>query len=625
METFNLPVLKKMIINNYDLYTCPLELEFSETLNLIRGTNGTGKSTLLHIILYSIIGPYTYGIKFKNYKNRKKANRPMLKENFFRDRMIQKQEDAEVIVDFDITGQLFKVKRSLYNTELLEFSVDNEVYDKKDYKTITYQRYEKKYSEEDNEELSEIESYLIGVYNQKIAEATNVPDGFNTLVDMFTDTIFFSEDRHYSFWNSDKQQKIIGSYILSSDDYIRYREAVSETQYRQSKYKQRSEALNYANKFLNAEQQGNSEIENIQETKDELENKLSRLDSEQRSINISISKNQTNLIGLKKKYEKFYDEQKRVEEKYYSILFEPDYKKIYSKYINAMKSNRCPFCNSKHEFELDSQNCILCDEKLKSLEKGNLSDLDIERKKISDSIKQIKLEIEKLNNQIETDETRLRILKSQLIETQQKFNKINLVSKDYLGEDKNRLAILENQKEDALMELKSAQQKERELKIIIEQSLSEKFVDFSDQFIKFAKGFFGSNREIELRLPKKSMDDYEEGLIQLILDDVLRDDKMTLSESQRIFVDLSYRFSILCHFHKNSLFLCETPDSSLDLYHEKNAVATLKYYINKGNSLFITSNERSSYLIDGLMDEYGDVVNIIDLTKLSRYRIKETV
>ncbi|HEM5118012.1 TPA: AAA family ATPase, partial [Streptococcus suis] len=57
METFNLPVLKKMIINNYDLYTCPLELEFSETLNLIRGTNGTGKSTLLHIILYSIIGP----------------------------------------------------------------------------------------------------------------------------------------------------------------------------------------------------------------------------------------------------------------------------------------------------------------------------------------------------------------------------------------------------------------------------------------------------------------------------------------------------------------------------------------------------------------------------------------
>ncbi|WP_161945523.1 hypothetical protein, partial [Streptococcus suis] len=90
------------------------------------------------------------------------------------------------------------------------------------------------------------------------------------------------------------------------------REAVSETQYRQSKYKQRSEALNYANKFLNAEQQGNSEIENIQETKDELENKLSRLDSEQGSINISISKNQTNLIGLKKQYEKFYDEQKRV-------------------------------------------------------------------------------------------------------------------------------------------------------------------------------------------------------------------------------------------------------------------------------------------------------------------------
>lgn len=52
-----------------------------------------------------------------------------------------------------------------------------------------------------------------------------------------------------------------------------------------------------------------------------------------------------------------------------------------------------------------------------------------------------------------------------------------------------------------------------------------------------------------------------------------------MSESQRIFLDLSYRLSILDFFHLNSYFICETPDSTLDLIFEDNAVRTCFFTI----------------------------------------------
>lgn len=52
---FYLPILDKVTIYDYSLYKCPFEIDFSSKLNIIYGTNGIGKSTLLMIILFSII------------------------------------------------------------------------------------------------------------------------------------------------------------------------------------------------------------------------------------------------------------------------------------------------------------------------------------------------------------------------------------------------------------------------------------------------------------------------------------------------------------------------------------------------------------------------------------------
>ena len=48
---FYLPILDKVTIYDYSLYKCPFEIDFSSKLNIIYGTNGIGKTTLLKSIL----------------------------------------------------------------------------------------------------------------------------------------------------------------------------------------------------------------------------------------------------------------------------------------------------------------------------------------------------------------------------------------------------------------------------------------------------------------------------------------------------------------------------------------------------------------------------------------------
>ena len=96
MNKFYLPRLEEIVITDYGLYKCPLKITFNSKLNVIFGTNGTGKSTLLMLILFSIIGPYRGGIKTKTRNEQRKDNRPLYDEDFFINRVIQFEDMAQV-------------------------------------------------------------------------------------------------------------------------------------------------------------------------------------------------------------------------------------------------------------------------------------------------------------------------------------------------------------------------------------------------------------------------------------------------------------------------------------------------------------------------------------------------
>ena len=164
---------------------------------------------------------------------------------------------------------------------------------------------------------------------------------------------------------------------------------------------------------------------------------------------------------------------------------------------------------------------------------------------------------------------------------------------------------------------------------IIEETLAQNFDAFRKSFINYALSFFGEGNKVNLKLPisdiSESDDDniLQDLMISFILNEKRRDDCYMLSESQRIFTDFAFRFSILTTYHNKSFFICETPDSTLDMFHEKNAVNTFKRYIDSGNSLILTANARKSSLISNLYKAFPKKdVNVVDLTEVSVYSMK---
>ena len=110
METneFYLPIIDKVTIYDYSLYKCPFEINFSSKLNIIYGTNGIGKSTLLMMVLFSIIGPYKDSVKTQIRKDRKEGidrrydSRRLYDESFFYDRMNEPLDSARIVSEFHI-------------------------------------------------------------------------------------------------------------------------------------------------------------------------------------------------------------------------------------------------------------------------------------------------------------------------------------------------------------------------------------------------------------------------------------------------------------------------------------------------------------------------------------------
>ena len=149
----------------------------------------------------------------------------------------------------------------------------------------------------------------------------------------------------------------------------------------------------------------------------------------------------------------------------------------------------------------------------------------------------------------------------------------------------------------------------------IEENLTDSTRSISDIFRDFAEAF--------LRLPcKLSLDNVNKNvkLFVPVIDNKPRYDAEELSESQRFFIDYSFRMSILGFFYNGpSFYICETPDSSLDLSYEENAATTLLKYIEKPNSLILTSNLNNSDFIKFLIKKTTkiSVLNLLRYGKIS--------
>lgn len=635
MNKFYLPRLEEILITDYGLYKCPLSIKFNSKLNIIFGTNGTGKSTLLMLILFSIIGPYRGGIKTKTRNEQRKDNRPLYDEDFFISRVIQFDDTAMVTAKFSINEDKYKVTHSLNDGSLREVIINDEQIEGK---IVTYKTYETKYSkvrEKEGYEEEDLKGYLIYEYQERIKNSTELPGGINTLINMLLDVMFFDEGRKFTFWNANLQETIIGKYIVDKDFYEEYCEKKLDTKALESKYKKASETANFMTKFLQREKSESDLQHNADEN--ELRIKLVNLDNDIQYNTGELSKwkqeyqrKNENVLYLLREIEKIKEKIQELDEIWYKNLFPSQYTKFYKKFSKKMIENVCPLCGQKHLFDIKTEDCIFCQTKLEIEESPDLVKVDIERRNQQLVLVSKNKELEELRKGLTKLKQQIGIMKQDIEKKISEKNQIEVSlnpSNSVLAQnDAKRLEKARQDRDEALLAFNISKDEENKMKKEVEAKLVNNFRDFSNMFCRYAKSFFGGKHIVKLYLPFITDESIDETMIRFSLDGKERNESFMLSESQRIFTDLSFRFAILTSFHEQSFFMCETPDSTLDLFHETNAVNTFKEYINMGNMLILTANARKSNLVSELYNAYDEKdKNVIDLTELSQLALEERI
>lgn len=163
-----------------------------------------------------------------------------------------------------------------------------------------------------------------------------------------------------------------------------------------------------------------------------------------------------------------------------------------------------------------------------------------------------------------------------------------------------------------------------------EKQLKERYDKGAQQFVprfrELAEAFIGLPIDVELE-QRQGANDSGFGL-RLRMDDQLRSLPDKVSESQRFFIDIALRMSLLEYMTAGpATLLIDTPEGSLDIAYEARAGTMFSKFVEAGNAIVMTANVRSSQLIlrlATLQKKRGmQIVRMTDWTDLSEVQQSE--
>ena len=643
MRNIYLPELISIHLRNYTLYPNGLDysFDFIKGVNLVLGGNGMGKTTFVNLIKYAIIG---------NYKNRYDFRRTYLEKiiqrrqenaaTYFSNRM-----DSNVITDgkqpfveltFKIHDAVFHVKRDLQEIRILSVEVNGRTIDGEQ---ITQAKYEK---------LSETEKqpYLLYKYEKEVERCANIT--FDDLIVFVNEVLFFGEDHKTIMWNSassgssyDVQNELFNKYFNDPQLDDARQDALRQAKYFDSLSRHRSEDMRAIKKVLDKidaakkQSQSNEIPLRIIELKEKIANasallKQMQKEQKERTTRIETLENEINLASSR-----VVETEKRkakLESLRNSQIWETLHPSYYKFERNIRMNHVCPLCNKPNEtlavkLEKSSDNCFVCGS---PIEKHAADDLTQQYKEVQTilnstynyinekkrEISRLEREVKELDNKFEEHSSYIRNLNTSLRELQY----VNAQEVPHGGEIQPFLDEMERlQKEKDENQQKSIEEaaKAAEIsnKMVVE--VTENVLQFSRIFSSYAEQFLG----VECKLTYTKLDDDPSERFYPVIDGITRKNEEELSESQRFFIDHSFRMAILTFFYQTPTFyIVETPDSSLDISYEHNAAKVFLQFLEKPNSIIITSNLNNSTFLRYLIEHsegYVDVVGLLDIAKQS--------
>ncbi|WP_345952390.1 hypothetical protein [Mucilaginibacter sp. PAMB04168] len=653
MNNIFLPELLSVNIKNFSLYPNGLNFnhEFVKGVNLIVGGNGMGKTTLVNIIKHSIIGNYDEGFDLtRTYKGRKIEKRTNYPWNYFskrKDTKIQLNSKASVTSVFKINTTQFQVERDLEDIALLSVFIDGvelkgEFLNQFTYDNLCYEFSRMAEGVMKEEVRIRISNTLQNKFEKRIEKVSNIP--FDDLIFFINKILFFGEDHKTILWNSetydDVQTELFNKYFNPRELNNYRQEANRQAKYFDTQARHRSEDIRVIKSVLEKATRNevskpvddvNEQISTLKSAIDTINYKIESIQGQRNECDneLRIISNQVNKLSQEATdYER---EQKKIEKE----LIQSNWIKLnpnYNLFLQSIQSNEiCPMCSQElSQSFIDSRvahshNCILCNQDIVINKTEVLTNEQVDSK---NKLKTVYSTINELQRQIYGLESKLldldREFKTLSIEKRKFASQLRVVEfEDIKDKEKkpesnlqafyDEIEQLELLKDD--FQEKSRVQKEiaSEISVRIEEHIVKNARTFSSLFSGYAEKFLG----VQCSLTFEELNGQKR--FYPVIDGKIREEQEELSESQRFFVDHAFRMSILSFFYnKPSIYIIETPDSSLDISYERNAADVFKKFIsNYPYCLILTTNLNNSEFLNYLVSTH-DSISVIDLFKIAK-------
>jgi DNA repair exonuclease SbcCD ATPase subunit len=636
-----LPELLSINIKNYTLYPHGLNYtyDFVKGINLILGGNGMGKTTFVNIIKFGLIGLYRKGKDLtRTYKERAIVRRLWYPADYFaarQDDTIAVDGETMVFISFKIKDTLFEVTRSLKNGCLHEvivngIKIEGEILPEERYERIEDTELQKK--------------YLLNKYEKEIALYSNLT--FDDLIFFVNEILFFGENHNTVLWNdgidgrTDVQNELFNKYFNEPDLDMERQEMQRQARYFDSLARHKSEDMRVITsllKKLNADSTPPTQEASLTVDIIALKEQIEKMTTDMLAIHetqkamsneIAILQGEINRDSIQASM--LDDEKKKIEKEMNASLWETMHP-LYDVFLKNIQLNHiCPICSQEaeklvEEVNASSTRCFVCGNELHLMKDEELSakykHVTSEHKSIYQSIankqrriKAIEERLGALDKDFREKDLRRRILQQQLRE--QEYSRSNAVETDKLQALDDEYNKYAREKEEYQKQSEAFAVKAQLLTNKIEDEILSNVSRFSSIFASYAEKFLGVSCSLEYNSydgrPKR---------FYPVIDGRVRKQEEALSESQRFFIDHSFRMSILTFFYQTpSFYIVETPDSSLDLSYERNAAEVFLQFLRKPNIVIVTSNLNNSSFIDHLTTNKSipfSMVGLLDIAKRS--------
>jgi len=633
-----LPELIHINIKDYSLYPNGLDYKFNfvQGFNLVIGGNGMGKTTFVSLLKYAIIGNYKKQYEYtRTYKENKIEKRERHNDSFFSSRIdlsVLTESNPTIIIDFKIKNTIFTVKRGIREVQIETLYIDGievegEIISEKKYESLKNNK---------NIKHDQIRNYLPYIYEKEIEKASNI--SFDDLIFFVNYILFFGEDHKTILWDEDVQKELFNTFFNSPELNIERQEAEREAKYFDSRSRHCSEDRRAIKKVLDdirkKENKPETPLSELSKLKENLE--LLNLQSikthnkrKENSVTISLLESTKNTSSQK------LDEVETKRNQLINSLSFSEYKnqhRLFNSFLKNIQTNHlCPICNSHSEglytkVLVDQDKCWACDTELvestsiNDENRKNLQLINDEYNKLSISLKNIQNEIkvkEKENLELDSNFKNIEIDKRQiLIKIRElEFENSQQQNPTEIQPFYDEMERLLKEQEDFAKKSEERRNESNRISRLIEETVLKNVQNFSNQFSVYANKFLG----VECKLSYTKLDNDDLRKFYPVINDSTRKSEFELSESQRFFIDHSFRMSILTHFYTTPTFyIVETPDSSLDLSYEKNAADVFISFLKKPYNLILTSNLNNSSFINHIIKNKDTEHAIIPLFEIAK-------